>query len=449
MYTQCPSCMTVYLLDAATLGASRGDMRCGKCHAVFCALDALADEPPGDGMITPTFPTATPPHLEPPEPFDPTAREPEVDPAALVYFDLPDTARPAIGTADGEPREASQHDPTKAALRRTQADGTPDAETTQKIEWDDDMRAALRRAQANETPGADTTQEVEWDDDMQAALRRAQVDATPGADTTQEVEWDDDMQAALQGARTDATHDADTTQEVAWDDESQAALQRAASREEETQELEWDDEMLAAFEQVEAAAEEPETDEEPNDDAGAADDWDGVDPDQILAAEAARPAASLEGRSGPWRVMTILLTLVLFGQTLWWGRDELQTNPTTRGWLESACETFGCTLPLRQDVALIRLASRDIRPHPSVEGALIVNATLHNQAEFRQPYPSVQIRLSDLQGNPVAARRFAPEDYLERPGLALDGMPPRTMVPLVFEVVDPGDDAVAFEFDFL
>jgi len=149
-----------------------------------------------------------------------------------------------------------------------------------------------------------------------------------------------------------------------------------------------------------------------------------------------------------WRFSSFILLLALIGQAGWGYRETLIHHPNLRPWLDKACEQFGCTLPRQTALDQIRLISRNIRPHPSVEGALIITATMQNQARFIQNYPKIDIVLSNLEGRVVAQRRFLPDDYLN-PGLAKNsGLAPDTLLPLVFEVVDPGNDAVAFEFTF-
>jgi hypothetical protein len=105
-------------------------------------------------------------------------------------------------------------------------------------------------------------------------------------------------------------------------------------------------------------------------------------------------------------------------------------------------------VPLRRNDELLQLASRDIRPHPSVPGALIISATLQNAGDFAQPYPIVEITLSDLDEQRIAMRRFRPEEYISDPRALVDGLAPDAKAPLVFEVADPGKNAVAFEFRF-
>jgi hypothetical protein len=92
--------------------------------------------------------------------------------------------------------------------------------------------------------------------------------------------------------------------------------------------------------------------------------------------------------------------------------------------------------------------SRDIRPHSSVANALIISASLRNDAAFAQTFPDVDIILSDLDENRIAMRRFRPQEYLGDARTIAAGMAPGATTALVFEVADPGKNAVAFEFRF-
>ena len=103
---------------------------------------------------------------------------------------------------------------------------------------------------------------------------------------------------------------------------------------------------------------------------------------------------------------------------------------------------------MRHDPSTLELLSREIRPHPSVPSALIISATLRNDAKFTQAFPAVEITLSDLDENRIAMRRFAPQEYLGDTRAVATGLAPGGTAALVFEVADPGKNAVAFEFKF-
>ena len=144
-----------------------------------------------------------------------------------------------------------------------------------------------------------------------------------------------------------------------------------------------------------------------------------------------------------------LLVMLLAVQWAFFNRSELAVNPAWRPAVETLCSLLSCELPLPVDLEQIVLLSRDVRRHPEVEDALLVNATLINRAGFTQSYPVLSIRFSDLSGKAVAQRRFRPAEYLGGSHSYSDGMAPASPVRVVLEIEDPGEEAVSFQFDFL
>ena len=142
------------------------------------------------------------------------------------------------------------------------------------------------------------------------------------------------------------------------------------------------------------------------------------------------------------------LALSLAAQLAWAERSSLVKVPAAASLMRSACSLLDCQLPAASDRAQLELTSRDIRRHPSVPGALLISATVRNNANFRQPWPVIGISLSDLDDHKVAMRRFRPAEYLHDAATRRAGLAANTSAALVFEVADPGQDAVAFEFSF-
>jgi len=161
------------------------------------------------------------------------------------------------------------------------------------------------------------------------------------------------------------------------------------------------------------------------------------------------PGPMRRAPSWPWRVGVALLIPLLVAQVGYAERFELQRNATVRPWLERACATLGCTLPLPHDADGLALLSRDVRPHPSVPRALIISATLRNNADHTQAFPTVEITLTDLDEHRIAMRRFRPQEYVGDSRTIRAGIASGASTALVFEVADPGKSAVAYEFRFL
>jgi predicted Zn finger-like uncharacterized protein len=150
-----------------------------------------------------------------------------------------------------------------------------------------------------------------------------------------------------------------------------------------------------------------------------------------------------------WALGCAALSLCLCAQLAWAERGDLAASAVTGPALRQACAWLHCALPPVSDPQRLQLLSRDIRPHPSVPGALLISATLRNDAPFTQPFPVLSVTLSDLDENRIAMRRFRPAEYVHDAHTRATGLAPGATAALVFEVEDPGKNAVAFAFDFL
>lgn len=151
---------------------------------------------------------------------------------------------------------------------------------------------------------------------------------------------------------------------------------------------------------------------------------------------------------GRWWAGVLVLGVLLAGQMVLAQRAELSQDAALRPWLQRLCFALGCDLPAYADPARIALLSRDVSPHPSVSDALLISASFRNDAAWPQAWPVLELSMADLDGRLVALRRFGAVDYLgqppDRPVLA-----PGESVLVELEVVDPGNQAIAFEFGFL
>jgi predicted Zn finger-like uncharacterized protein len=161
------------------------------------------------------------------------------------------------------------------------------------------------------------------------------------------------------------------------------------------------------------------------------------------------PERSHFGRNLARGALIVGLLLILGVQWLYFNRTSLAAQNDWRPGLELFCSFLRCELPLRVDLSRIELVSRDVRKHPRVAGALLINATLVNRADFPQPYPILEVTFSNPSGTPVASRRFHPDEYLGDETDIKAGMPVSTSLQMMLEIEDPGEDAVSFQFDFL
>jgi predicted Zn finger-like uncharacterized protein len=161
-----------------------------------------------------------------------------------------------------------------------------------------------------------------------------------------------------------------------------------------------------------------------------------------------RPARRSGERRWPWMVACSIFILLLAGQLAWAERDLLIRNRATGSWLQATCRQLGCALPLVSAPGQLRLVASNVQAHPTAKGALMISASVRNEAAFGQPYPVLKVTLTDARGQSIAMRRLQPGEYLDDPSVLQRGLAPGASAVLLLEVQDPGANAVGFELGF-
>jgi len=167
-----------------------------------------------------------------------------------------------------------------------------------------------------------------------------------------------------------------------------------------------------------------------------------------LISEALQPRQRTHRFPVGWFILSLILALILTAQYAYFKRNELASHVQLRPWLQSFCQVMNCKLELLRNTSLIRIISREVRSHPSIANALQISLTIRNEAPFRQPWPTLQLAFSDINGHTIAQRSFPPADYLPEGSSLADGMPSRQSVYTNLVLIDPGKNAVNFAFDF-
>jgi hypothetical protein len=158
-----------------------------------------------------------------------------------------------------------------------------------------------------------------------------------------------------------------------------------------------------------------------------------------------RLAEFARGLAG-WGI-ALLLLLALCVQILVADRDRLAADPDWRPRLETLCATVRCNLPPWHEPDAFRVTSREVRPHPSVPGVLMVSASFRNDAAFAQAWPQLELTLTDINGQSLGLRRFAPREYLGS-APATQRIAPGQSANITLEILDPGKRALAFGIEF-
>lgn len=183
-----------------------------------------------------------------------------------------------------------------------------------------------------------------------------------------------------------------------------------------------------------------------------------IDTNNIIA-DVVPPELRAESRKGKKRfgfIGTLLLSIaILTGiaavllQYTYYNRNNLVKNTELRPWLNLMCQQANCTLPPPKDLNLIVLNSKNIFSHPNEKNALMVSASIINQANFAQDFPIIELRFENVRGQTIAGRRFNALEYLAMPKDQIPQMQPDVSVNINLEIKDPGKDMVSYEFTFL
>lgn len=357
MFTRCPACHTLFLIQPKQLKAARGQVRCGSCQAVFDGLEFLVnrEELSKDELAALT-----------------KSKEVASRQWQLPFDDIP----------------------------------PPEQQPTAQTEMAVEKPLPAGPAESKDGPVTETAGSVE----EQAAESAAREEETSTAFAVEPAE--SSAEIAMEGA---------VPEPASTVGKSEPAVPNSEPVE-----------QLAEIESL------------PADKPSQSFKW---SPRYVLSGH--EPEASpprLANRLG-WAFGSLVMIGVLVGQLVWFNRDTLALDPRWRPWLQTVCDTVGCTLPALRDPHAIEMVDRNVQSHPQYQGALLITATLVNQATFAQPYPEVELSMTNLDQKRVAARRFLPAEYLDN-GNAQGLIPPGASVRLKLEIADPGQEAVGFEFEF-
>ncbi|MEE9254843.1 MAG: DUF3426 domain-containing protein [Pseudomonadales bacterium] len=137
--------------------------------------------------------------------------------------------------------------------------------------------------------------------------------------------------------------------------------------------------------------------------------------------------------------------LVLFIiQVLYSQAAGLSPDSRMRPFYQQFCGVFGCTPAEVREPERIRSRQVVVQSHQQAKNAIVVDAVIYNDAPYPQAFPWIELQFSDMNGRPVASRRFSPGEYLAGD---LDGeteMPSKTPIRVSLSLVDPGRDAVNY-----
>ncbi|AYG46845.1 DUF3426 domain-containing protein [Pseudomonas sp. Leaf58] len=438
--TQCPHCQTSFRVTHHQLSVARGVVRCGHCLQVFNAAKQLLEQS-----------RTSAPLVAAPVPAVPD--EPVITPAAA----------PAISERRSQPDE----------------DWALTAQALDALDLDKELERLERRAPpapahpVNPNGGLqarrDELQPDEHGDDLFGTATDDPFESQPAAAPAPVLLEPEPLQLDLEpapGERTEPTLGGNLDLDI--DDEP--PVRRAIEIDDH---LEFNEALRASEDEVTEKGLSARDDDPLELHLSARDD----DPNQPLPGERLEPGLTSKperptrkeplvdvvddplqlgwekpaanwGKRLLWGLLTLLAAGLLAFQYVWFHFDEMARQDQYRPIFQQICPMVGCQVPNRVDIARIKSSNLVVRSHPDFKGALIVDAIIYNRAPFAQPFPLLELRFADLNGQLIASRRFKPSEYLSGELAGRGDMPSQTPIHIALDILDPGPKAVNYSLSF-
>ena len=402
--TQCPHCQTRFRVSHGQLNVARGVVRCGSCLQVFNAVRQLMEQRAGEATA--------------PEPELPPAIEPE------------------------PPRAISQKQWTAQELDLDNLDLDEELAKLERREIQHTLPAGAERRQ----PGADRRQKEESFSASRDTVKAEEEKWAASLFSEPPEERDHIVADEPESTKAPATKQrTEPSMSFHHDDIDDEPPLRSTLE---------DEDIDPPFTPLTQAAQEAEPQERPQPrrkrarvEANIHDDvLQDLEDDPLHLYAQKRPSSW--GRRLIWFLLVLIAAAGLAGQYIAYQFDDLARQDAYRPWFQQLCPTLGCTVPSRVDIAHIKSSNLVVRSHPEFAGALVVDAIIYNRATFSQPFPLLELRFADLNGNLIASRRFKPAEYLSGELAGVSEMPSQTPIHISLDILDPGNKAVNYSLSF-
>ncbi|MDR1076582.1 MAG: DUF3426 domain-containing protein [Xanthomonadaceae bacterium] len=158
-----------------------------------------------------------------------------------------------------------------------------------------------------------------------------------------------------------------------------------------------------------------------------------------------RPVAPAPVPRWLWTALPVLaLTLGL--QILLADRARWAGNTAWRPWLNAVCGILQCSLPPWREPAAFTMLDRGVAAAADQQHVLKIHASFRNDARWAQPWPNLELSLSDADGRLVGRRTFTPAEY--RSDIAGKELAPGETGEISFLIREPSSEVIAFSFVF-
>jgi predicted Zn finger-like uncharacterized protein len=172
----------------------------------------------------------------------------------------------------------------------------------------------------------------------------------------------------------------------------------------------------------------------------------------VLSLDEAMYGGEEPPKSGPirpllWSVGILALLIVSIVQLVYYQRYHLIGSSQYQQQILGLCKLLPCDRSRFANPSQIRMLERHVFSHPTRNSALMVTGSFVNDAPFAQALPGMLISLSDINGRLIANREFDRREYLA--GASQSHVLPGQTVQFRLEIIDPGEAALTYEFEFI
>ncbi len=394
--TRCPKCKTSFKVNSAHLNTARGAVRCGSCLTIFNAKENLVGAP-AKPKPTPPKPKTTPPPVTTPVPEQSDAFDDDM----LISDDMSDPAE----------QEESDFDENIFVAGTTAKSDINLFERKQRKNDNDDGN----RSDTDESWALNLLEEDEHD-----ARAQQRPEESPSDVSSDDAAPDVDNEPSFRVIDDD------------FSGEFHALFDEGpAPTESEVAEMEHEERVEDLFEDSESDAD--------ND----RDFLHTLEPEPLELH--VRHHAPIWQSNVFWLVLSALALFLALFQMAAFNFDSWSRKQSLRPYYAQACGVFGCTLPVLQNLDRIRITNMVVVDHPQLSQTLLVDATLLNQADFEQYFPTLLLTFTNLSNEILSRHEFPPSSYVggELAGHTL--MPARHPIHITLEIPDPGAEAVNYQ----
>lgn len=421
MYAQCPSCNTTFAITVAQIDARDGVVRCGRCFDVFNARWNLVDRQDHEKQTAAA--KASTPRVELQQPAVSTPKH-SVPPALNVRAkgSAEKTTRPTLRTdaetAPDTPAPGSQR--SQLVSMRTDSGNRDTARVTEKL------KGAFGKGEV--VPGRRMTALDAATQRAQPAEKKSPVKTTLGK---------------KKSARKDNSKDAADDSTVSLK-KSERLKKTPANDDPAAQAPTSENEAVSEYEPTSRLSSGP-SGHQPVIDRSQFDD--------LSVPTLDDETQSGEARSKVPAVFWLLGCCVLAGllalQAKAFYLDDIAQRPALRPAGKLLCLAMRCELPTAVMFDEYQIEQTKIAFHPDAPAAIRISTSVRNGAKIEQPFPDLQLTLTDKTGKIVGRRNFRPAQYLGPTFRAEKKLAPESVTIIDLDLAEPAQNAIGFEVELV